>query len=49
MFIDAFCDSKTHFHQFKLIKTMVKSLHVLLGLSPVWNLYLKDCHKKEAN
>ena len=26
-----FCDSKSHFHQFKLIKTMVKSLHILLG------------------
>ena len=30
MFIDAFCDSKIHFHQlgpFKLIKTMLKSLN----------------------
>ena len=24
---------------FKLIKTMLKSLQVLLGLSPVWNRY----------
>ena len=40
VFIDAFCYLKVHFHQlgpFKLIKTMLKSLHVLLGLSPVWN------------
>ena len=32
VFIDAFCDSKIHFHQlrpFKLIKTMFKSLNVL--------------------
>ena len=43
MFIDAFCDSKTHFHQL-LVKSMAKSLHVLLGLSPVWNGYLKDSH-----
>ena len=31
MFIDAFCYSKSHFHQlgsFKLIKTMLKSLNV---------------------
>ena len=30
--IDAFCNSKTHFHQlgaFKLIETMLKSLNVL--------------------
>ena len=43
-FIDAFCYFKIHFHQsgpFELIKTMLKSLHVLLGLSPVWNLYPK--------
>ena len=49
VFIDAFCYSKIHFHQlgpFKLIKTMVKSLHVLLGLSPVWNLCPKGSHKK---
>ena len=38
VFIDAFCNSKIHFHQsgpFKLIKTMLKSLTVLQGLSPV--------------
>ena len=32
VFIDAFCDSKIHFHQlgtFKLMKTMLKSLNVL--------------------
>ena len=48
-FIGAFCYSKIHFHQpgpFKLIKTMLKSLHVLLGLSPVWNCYPKVGHKK---
>ena len=31
VFIDAFCDSKTHFHElgsFKLIKRMLKSLNV---------------------
>ena len=26
--------------------TMSKSLHVLLGLSPVWNCYPKGGHKK---
>ena len=37
-FIGAFGYSKIHFHPsgpFKSIKTMLKSLHVLLGLSPV--------------
>ena len=32
VFIDAFCNSKIHFHQlglFKLIKTILKSLNVL--------------------
>ena len=50
-FIDAFCYCKIHFHQsgpLKLIKTMLKSLHVLLGLSPVWNRYPKGGHKKGA-
>ena len=40
VFIDAFCYYKIHFHQlgpFKLMKTMLKFLHVLFGLSPVWN------------
>ena len=35
-YIGAFCYSKIHFHPsgpFKSIKTMLKSLHVLLGLS----------------
>ena len=30
---------------FKSIKTMLKSLHVLLGLSPAWNCYPKGGHK----
>ena len=50
-FIDASCYSKIHFYQsgpFKLIKTMLKSLHVLLGLSPVWNHYPKGSHTKGA-
>ena len=40
-FIGAFCFSKIHFHPpgpFKSIKTMLKSIQVLLGLSPVWNI-----------
>ena len=49
-FIDAFCYFKIHFHPsgpFKSIKTvMLKSVHVLLGLSPVWNCYPKGGHKK---
>ena len=51
VFINAFCCSKTHFHQsgpFKLIKTMLKSKHLLLGLSPVWNRYPKCSHTKWA-
>ena len=48
-FIGDFCYSKINFHPsepFKLIKTMLQSLHVLLGLSPVWNCYPKGGHKK---
>ena len=48
-FICAFCYSKIHFHPsvpFKSIKTMLKSLHVLFDLSPVWNCYPKGGHKK---
>ena len=51
-FIGAFCYSKIHFHPsgpLKSIKTMLKSLHVLLikiGLSPVRNCYPKGDHKK---
>ena len=48
-FIGAFCYSKIHFHPsgpFTSIKTMLESLHVLLGLSPVWNCYPKGGHKK---
>ena len=44
---DDFCSSKIHFHQlgsFKKIKTMLKSLNVLQGLSPVWNHYPKGSH-----
>ena len=46
-FIDAFC----YFHQsgpLKLIKTMLKSLHVLVGLSLVWNHYPKGSRTKGA-
>ena len=49
VFIGAFCYSKIHFHPsgpFKSIKTMLKFLHVLLGLSPVWNRYQKGGNKK---
>ena len=49
MYIGAFCYSKIHSHllgPFISIKTMLKSLHVLLGLSPVWNCYPKGGHKK---
>ena len=37
-FIHAFCHTKIHFQHsgHKLMKTMLKSFHVLLGLSPVW-------------
>ena len=48
-FIGAFCYYKIHFHPsgpFKSIKTMLKPLHVLLGLSLVWNRYPKSGHKK---
>ena len=48
-FISAFCYFKINFHPsgpFKSIKTMLKSLHVLLGFSPVWNCYPKGGHKK---
>ena len=43
-FIGTFCYSTIDFHPsgpFKPIKTMLKSLHVLLGLSPLWNLLSK--------
>ena len=45
-FIGAFSYSKIHFHLSGPFKTMLKSLHVLLGLSPVWNCYPKGGHKK---
>ena len=48
-FNGAYCYSKIHFHPsgpFKSIKTLLKSLHVLIGLSPVWNRYSKGGHKK---
>ena len=44
-----FAIPKSIFHlsgPFKSIKTMLKSLHVLLGLSPVWNCYPKGGHRK---
>ena len=47
-FICAFCYSKIHLHPsipFKSIKTMLRYLHVLLGLSPVWIRYLKGGQK----
>ena len=43
---------KIHFHQLglsKLIKAMLKSLHVLLGLSPAWNRYPQGSYKKGAS
>ena len=43
---------KLHFHQrgpLELIKTMLKYLHVLLGLSPVWNSYLKGSTQCSIN
>ena len=46
-----FCYSKIHFHQlgpFKLIKTMLKSLNVVKGLSPVLNHYPKGSHNTWA-
>ena len=48
-FIGAFCYSKIHFHPSgpcKPVKIMLKSLNVLLGLSPVWNRYQKGGNKK---
>ena len=50
-FIATFCYAKIHIHQsepFKLIKTMLKSLNDLLGLSLVWNRYPKGSHTKGA-
>ena len=46
-----FVIQKFHFYHsepFKLIKTMLKSLHNVLGLSPVWNCYPKSSHTKGA-
>ena len=51
-FIDASCYSEIHIHQlgpFKFIKTVMKSLHVLLGLSSVWSRYPKGSHTKGAS
>ena len=48
MFIDAF-SIKNPFHQlgpFKCNKTVLKSLYVLLGLSPVWNRYQRFVARK---
>ena len=47
VFINVFCNSKIHFHTlgpFELIKTILKFLNVLKGLSPVWNHYPKASH-----
>ena len=47
-FICAFRYSKIHHHPsgpFKSFKTMLRYLHVLLGLSPVWNRYQKGSQK----
>ena len=47
VFIDGFRNSRIHFHQlgpFKLIQTMLKSLNILQGLSPVWNHYPNGSH-----
>ena len=49
--ICAFCYSKIHLHPsgpFTSIKTMLRYLHVLLGLSPVWNRYQKGGQKKRT-
>ena len=46
-----FCHSKIQFHQsepFQMIKTMLKSFHVLLGLSPVWGRYPNGGHTTGA-
>ena len=51
VFIDAFGYSKINFHQsgsFELIETMLKYLHILLGLPTVWNSYPICSHKKGA-
>ena len=43
-FIHALCHSKMHLHQrgpLELIKTMLKSYHILLSLFPVWISYPK--------
>ena len=47
-----YCFSKINFYPsgpFKSIKTMLKFLHVLLGLSPVWDRFPKGGHKKGAD
>ena len=49
--ICAFCYSEIHLHPsgpFTSIKTMLRYLHVLLGLSPVWNRYQKGGQKKRT-
>ena len=48
VFIDAF-SIRNPFHQlgpFKCNKTVLKSLYVLLGLSPVWNRYQRLVSRK---
>ena len=49
--IGAFCYSKIHFHPsgpFKSIKTILKSINVLLGLSSALNRYQKGGSKRGA-
>ena len=48
-FIGAFCYFKIHFYPsgpFNSMETMLKSLNVLFGLSPVWNRYPMGGHMK---
>ena len=50
--VGVICLSKIDFHQsglLKLIKTMLKSIHVLLGLTPVWSSYPKANHTTGAS
>ena len=51
LYIYAFCNVKIHFYllgPLKLIQTMLKSVHILLGLSPIWNRYPKGSHTTGA-
>ena len=46
LFQNPFLHSLYSLGPFKSIKIMLKFLHVLLGLSPVWDRYPKGGHKK---